>query len=463
MATGKDFDDMPGSKRKGKKVPAFILAIKAAEAAARAPKPKLELDFELSDDQKKAWAKILAWIPLPNTYAPYFILRGFSGTGKSTLMRMLASHECEYDVMLTAPTNKAAKVLKQLTGSPAKTTFSALGLVMEEEEDRLVMRYVKDAPYIPSSTIMVVDEGSMVNRSLTEFVEKTRLAYGFKVMYVGDPAQLPPVGETRSVVWDKTRHPERRAFLKQVMRFDSQLLALSVRIRDNLKAREYQSPITDDHDENGGVYLLSSKKRFEKVLLAAIKSPADCEELKVIAWRNRTVDYYNDLIRNHLGFTKRFHVGDRLMMKAPVRMDKAVLASIDDEVVVTSIDRDVIRHDDGEEIQVYALETTGDVNLMLYVPVNQSDLDAKLAILAARARRIKGYQGKAAWREFFAFKERFHQVRYGYSFTSHRSQGSSIREVFVDQQDILANPEHREAMKCLYVSCTRATTSLYTF
>lgn len=420
---------------------------------------------KLSQDQRNAWAKLKTWV---HTNQPYFVLRGFAGTGKTFLLEMLISDPATQgkNYIFTAPTNKAKKVLSASLGVQASTTYSALGLKMVETEDGvLTMDFdASTKPYIPKGSILVVDEGSMVGDELKNFIAEARKHNGCKVLYVGDPAQLPPVGQTSSRVWRVTEDRSCRAMLKEVMRFDNQLLALSVKLRQGLKDNCYKSPVKSDNDENGGVYLLSSQHKFEQAILRGVNCPADFTGRKVIAWRNKTVDRYNNLVRDHLGFKDRFVTGDQLMIAAPVDVDGRILASVDDEVVVRSVTRRSVKHvDSGLTVPVWQLTVEGDVSLVLNVPVDDSDLEGLLSELADQAKKEQGFKRKTAWAKFWSFKRLFHKVRYGWAMTAHRCQGSTYENVFVDQMDILANSDKRTAFKCLYTAFTRPTTRAFTY
>jgi exodeoxyribonuclease-5 len=65
------------------------------------------------------------------------------------------------------------------------------------------------------------------------------------------------------------------------------------------------------------------------------------------------------------------------------------------------------------------------------------------------------------WKKFWDHKDLFHDVKYAYALTAHRSQGSTYENVWVDFQDILLNRNRKEAFQCLYVACSRPTTRLY--
>jgi exodeoxyribonuclease-5 len=65
------------------------------------------------------------------------------------------------------------------------------------------------------------------------------------------------------------------------------------------------------------------------------------------------------------------------------------------------------------------------------------------------------------WKKFWEHKELFHDIKYAYALTAHRSQGSTYENVWVDYQDVLFNRNRKEAFQCLYVACSRPTTCLH--
>lgn len=370
-------------------------------------------------------------------------------------------------MIFTAPTNKATKVLSRAVGRAAATTYSALGLRMVQDEDTTKMDFGVKIPYIPEGSILVVDEASMCSSDLVKFLDKARMINNCKVLYVGDPAQLPPVGEDSSPCWQITQDPSCRAFLKEVMRFDNQLLTAATNIRECLLNEDWITPLVDDHDDDGGVYLLQEARFLRSVL--AIGSPEGFSDTKLIAWRNKTVDLYNRRIRESFGFKEQFKVTDRLLLAAPIKMkdsnqpgQSTIIGHIDDEVVVLEAS-ETFRTVDKVRVPIWLLQVEGDIPLELSIPTDPVQLNKVLAHRADAARHAQKSQRRAAWAAFWEVKDMFNVVRYGYAMTAHRAQGSTYTHTFVDQKDILLNSVKDEAFRCLYVACTRATDSLITF
>jgi exodeoxyribonuclease-5 len=413
----------------------------------------------LSKDQIEAWDKLRTWV---YNQEPFFVLRGFAGTGKTFLLQLL--NELKVRVYYSAPTNKAAKVVGSAIGDIAKTTYSMLGLRMEQIEDKLVLVSAGVPPYFPKNAILVVDEASMVGTELYKAICSAREKCNIKILLVGDPMQLPPVGESRSPAWSSASNKECKAMLKQVMRYDNQLLVLATELRRCIKDKDWWSPLVSDHTDTG-VWKYKNEDQFRRSILKAIDELDDIKLLtnnKVIAWRNKTVDGYNKMIRKHLGFKEEYCVGDILLLAEPIEEDGTLLAHTDDEFRVTSVGHSVIAVDD-KEIEVWSLQVQGDKQFTLSIAEDPYEVDFILSQKAAFAKKQKEPFRKSAWKDFWRTKAKFNKVRYGYALTAHRAQGSTYTNCWIDQMDILCNTNKKEAFRCLYVAATRATTNLYSF
>lgn len=417
---------------------------------AAPPPPKLQ--HPLTEGQKAAWANINRWL---KTSDSFFLLRGYAGTGKSYLMQMLLT--LDQNFVFSAPTNKATAVLSEFLNAPAKTTYSVLGMRMDTDEDKLKLTVADELPDLGRNPILVIDEAGMIPKFMADLLASACAKRGWRVLFVGDPAQLNPVGEDRSVVWSMAR-PENRSLLSEVVRFDNELLQLSMRIRKRIRTENYaQGIIRDDNSDGEGVFVTTRASMLRK--LKSLKLD-DWKDNKVMCWRNRTVDSYNDVIRKSLGFNNTFEVGENILMAAPLFAEGGILAYTDEELQVTNIADRVFNYDEGS-VDAYVL-STADRDFNLYVPKSFDRLNsilAKRADIASRATRNR----KAAWKSFWDLKNTFQSVKYGYALTVHRMQGSTVKHAYVDQQDILVNQNKLEAFRCLYVAATRPQLSLTTY
>ena len=339
--------------------------------------------INLSVDQQEALKAIKKWI---KTKERFFLLQGFAGTGKTFLTKLIAQSNIP-NLYFSATTNKASKVLENNLGVSVKTIYSLLGLKMEEREDRLVLTKSDKPIYFPKGSIIVVDEASMVGRELLNVIISMP---AIRVIFVGDPAQLPPVNEISSPAWKTIDKESNRAILRTVMRNDNELLNMATEIRACLREKNYISPIRQDVSAEGdGVFLFDSKREFEDHLLSKIRS-VNFNETKVIAWRNDTVNYYNTIIRRKLGFTQKYEAGDIILIGKPVVRNDEFIAHTDDEYIVEeATNENYVVIDDIHDIEYWELYVkNNNQEIILKVPVDQDALNVLLSRKAIEAKNV---------------------------------------------------------------------------
>lgn len=418
------------------------------------PEPPQFTQIELTQDQQTAWGKLNKFLALSEDEAPIFVLKGFAGTGKSFMMKKLL--DLPHNFIFSAPTNKASKVLSDFLDQPVKTTYSVLGLRMTAEEDQLVLK-AHPVPDLGNKPILVIDECGMVPKFMATMLKQACADHDWRIIFVGDPAQWNPIGEPRSIVWSMAP-PEHRAMLREVRRFDNEILVLSTKIRERIIEKNYSVKIRNDNSNGEGVFVLSHYEFLQKIKSLKLE---DWAMTKVTAWRNSTVDGYNKLIRKSLGFTKQYEPNDLVLMGAPLLSDDAILAHTDEELKIISVEFRIFTFPEGE-IQAYAIAVQ-DKPYTLFVPKDPGFLESMLSKRAARASSLSGRERTRAWASFWELKNTFQLLRYGYAMTTHRLQGTTLDHVFVDQQDILSNPNKLESFRGLYVSATRPRKTFTTY
>lgn len=414
---------------------------------------------QLNAEQSYAVERLLSYLQDPDPANWSFTFSGFAGTGKTFCMREVVDRcaGSAIQIAYTAPTNKAAKVLRGVTGT-AGTIFSLLGLRIDKsgELKQLVAGKKTDLSDI---NVIFVDEASMVNRNLFQILESEAKRFSTKVVFMGDAAQLPPVGESRSMIWDGVAG----ATLHRVMRHDNQILSLVTDIRGQQDSLAPCFSPKSSNDATGGVYKLTKNDFKESIYDAACRGEfADGQQSKVVAWRNVRVGEYNALIRAAIfgadaipGF---YLPGERIVAAGPCVRGDVTLLHTDDEAIVESVKE--CKHPlepkyNGLELKCRT-EDNRVIRLLAIHPSSQQAFANDAEQLAHDARG----NGKL-WKRFWDHKELFHDLKYGYALTAHRAQGSTYENVWVDYQDILFNRNRKEAFQCLYVACSRPTTRLY--
>ena len=175
----------------------------------------------LTTQQQKVLDSINAFL---NSDVSIFILKGYAGTGKTTMISHIIDEVTKINKMpiLMAPTGRAARVLESKTKKEASTIHRRIYELdtIETQEDSDDIRYIfplKEEEYKAKDHICIVDESSMigtreVHNELFEFgtgsLLNDLLTYvaphrGGKVIFIGDPMQLPPVGDNTSNALDE--------------------------------------------------------------------------------------------------------------------------------------------------------------------------------------------------------------------------------------------------------------------
>jgi hypothetical protein len=415
--------------------------------------------YGLTEKQDAVFNKILQFLSSPTQR--FFRLSGYAGVGKTYLVQILNEQLTSLSQINTAPTNKATKVLsKKIKYNQCKTIYSVLGIKMEADEDKLVLTFPNRPFNINHYDVIYIDEASMLTEALVKYIiEISNLFPRVKWIFSADFAQLNPIGEDLSMIW-KLKIPS--VTMTEVVRYDNEILKFATMLRDCvINYPDYHLRIKSDHHNSQGVW----KKRQSDFLALALKAARlglfhEEDDAKVVCWRNATVAYYNDLIRSEVygrhANKERFVAGDRLFLAS--RLDReGQKADIDDEGTVVSAK--TVHNTKYKDIKCYAVVVKLDVGKTVTLNVlheSSEDLfQSRKNELAAAAK-----QDKKKWGAFWALAEEFDRVRYSYSATSHRVQGSTLKTSFVDVSDVLANRNSIEALRSLYVASTRPTDSL---
>lgn len=422
------------------------------------------MTFKLNDEQSAAVEAMLAFLASPDE--SFFLLEGPAGTGKTFCIQDLLNHDIGRTVF-TAPTNKAVRVLRETLESSdckpeTKTIYSLLGLRLEPNGEVRELKGPErnEAVDLSEYSVVIGDEASMMASILLPYIKDAARNYRLKFIFMGDPYQLPPVGEDSSPIW---KLAQRKASLTRVMRYDNQILKLATSVRNEIMSLAPQFKRRSDNSGGEGVWDLGSTEFMQRVLEAAangeFSQPADS---KAIAWRNVTVNELNRLIRFRIfneAAAKHWLPEDRLAVREPAKdLEGNLVAFTDDEGVVRAAVEDW--HPYYPEFKVWRLSVTLDDGRLVVLnclhPDSAQDFKSRLDGLAVRART-----DRKLWREFWALRESFHQAAHGYAITAHRSQGSTYNSVYVQWSDILRNTNRAEAFRCLYVACTRPKKRLF--
>lgn len=410
--------------------------------------------------QQEALAKLP---PFLASEEPIFRLSGSAGTGKTFTSQEIPGMVTKGRVVGCGPTHKSVGVLAtRLPDIECMTIHRFLGLKPKRTGDTqtLTRRRDFDASEVYDVRVVILDEGSMADSQLLEFIRKDIEQWGRKYIILGDRYQLPPVGELYSPAFTLPLPDSCSVELTEIMRHAGPIVRTATKVRDAIIAKE--EPKIIGSQENGkGVFLLK-RSAWEEKLRELVhheqykKNPDFC---RVVAYTNATVLQHAQFIRQSLGepMDIPFCVGDNLTANEAWILEDEIMFNTGTEFSVAALEPH--SHPIYPEIKGWQVWLEG----FSAVPVYVLDIlgsgaayKNKLAALASIAKQPGG-----GWHPYYALLEFYADLRPAYAITAHKSQGSTFQSVFVDLRDIYTNRKQSEADRCLYVAITRASENVF--
>ena len=415
---------------------------------------------DLSEDQRHAMHELLEF---DANATPVHALSGPAGSGKTTLVGEFV-RRCTRNVEATATTNKAARVAAQMTGTEPKTIHSLLGLQPRNDDHlgRATLKQVRE-PEIEPGTLVIVDECSMIDSELLLKIKQHACALRFKVLFVGDAYQLPPVHESQSPVFAGVPTSHLTTIHRQAL--DNPVLAFANEFRATLDGAGMPRVRPMGHQ-----VVTLDPDAFVGRMLDVFAWSAGRHSVKALAYTNERVHELNQVIRRHLigpEADERAHLpGERFIANTAIKVGERLVVPTEGEVVIVSSEPAWFQVGEvifaGENVKVRYL---GEV-LDLHVPTDWPRAHQALRVVAQTAnglqRRYRAgeYQvdaeRRAAWRTFFAAKEWLHDLRPVHASTVHKSQGSTYQHAFIDAGDIGRCTRADVLARLMYVAVSRA-------
>lgn len=400
----------------------------------------------LTNDQKKAFDEIIAFLCDPT--APFFVVEGYAGTGKTFMMRevirewgriqnaitMVCPQHNILDMVFTATTNKAAGELARSTGWKTRTIHSALGLTISFSNGKQILKERLNHDPIRNSVI-IVDECSYLDDDvIKKLLSRT---VNCKFIFLGDPAQLVPVGYEHAPIFTKGLPTVR---MTEVRRNSGHILDLATKFRDTV-----ETGVFPQFKPDGEEVIWLPRPDFGKAIDQEFgRKLWNYEYSKVLVWRNTKAVEYGDYIRTVVSGETEMRSGDFVSNNSYVMhaTRKSVLKT-DELVYLQDIGPDDTLFDTlGNWVKIN--------NLYWFKPKHPSDFGKA----QARAFKLLDPQVKNKWlREI----ETWVDLRALTSQTVNKSQGSTYKQVFIDLDDIKHCPSANQIARMLYVGTSRAS------
>lgn len=438
-----------------------------------------------------------------------YVLKGWAGTGKtycvSVLIRFVLNvmHPTHnwYKIAVTGPTNKSVRVIKKTSGivNPRvtfQTIHKLLGLTerITSEGQQEFVNQGDFKPAINQMKLLIIDEVSMLNDDL--FHEILKYREKIKIICMGDPAQIPPVGRPDCIPFREelaSAYRIKTLNLKQIMRQkeDNAIIESSVAIRSDLeKSKNPVEPVTKVNSNGEGIEFLNlncsdTRRGFSDRLAQYFNSKDfrnDSEYAKIIAWRNKTVATMNDVIRKVIygdeALGSKILVGEKLIANSPIIQGETIVLNTNEEFTVDSfvIKSDDLRykisdHPDSDPFGItlkyydavvsYLDDEDERIKVNIDILHEDSEIEFKKLANILKLRAIEKKGKDKSWIVYYNFLRKYADVNFAYAISCHKSQGSTYNTTFVLEDDIDMNWDIVERNRIKYTAYTRASRKLY--
>jgi hypothetical protein len=492
---------------------------------------------ELTNSQKNAIDKLDLF--LNDSDEKIFVLKGFGGTGKTFLTKGITDYFelREINYILAAPTGKAAKVIQNKTLKSATTIHKAIYSFRdlqdeskEKNEDTYKIFFNIDEHSVqPSNTVFIFDEASMIGdnyqknefykfgsaKLLSDLFQFTNIfdkKFNNKIIFIGDTAQLPPIGMKTSpaldinYLYDKLQINVKSTELTDVVRQQKQsgILLNSINLRKQMLNKNFQNGASLDlnYDDINEIKESDLISEYIKSCNGQIS-----DNSIIIASKNELVDNYNSLVRDYFFPNKKYITEDDKVMAIEnyrdpnfpifngdygyvkvvyddiIQRDIAVRTTIENESITVTVPLRFKR----VQIEFIGINNPFTIDALIFENIlyrnkiyanssfendikryvlSDSDIAAieKKALyldVANRAEMLGIKDDKKKFRKFMAEDPYYNalKVKFGYAITCHKAQGSEWENVFLNCN--YHNKYSLDYLRWLYTAITRSTKKLY--
>lgn len=473
----------------------------------RAPRP---IDFDVfQDEQRPAVEEIIAYIEGESPHR-MMVLTGYAGTGKSFVVGKLQDwilYAKKMKVAVSAPTNKAVQVCKDMceivdNRLTFATIHSLLGL--KESYDRqgraIFVPDTNEPASLESFQVLFLDEASMLDDDLFRMIEPF-VEDGLKIIFIGDPAQIPPVNRIDCIPFIKKHQLKYKIGVCELTKIRRQeagnpLLGFATEIREQRFNETFEYEY--DVQLTNGMGLVPIYKSAKDVIYQICDTYfsnsifSDYPDfMKVVSWTNKVGNAVNTRIRelvykDRLAYERKKDPDYKLPMLLPeekMLADKPIFEGR--QIVMTTNTEFVVKNYEVKETK-YVAEVAGHIIAREVFKYYETEVEV-MTIKGLRRFRIMivhedsaetyktaqqmtemyGQQMNhtslrgAAWGTHYALKKFFAAVKYNYAITAHKAQGSSYENCMMIEWNMLESGKHEEANRIRYVAATRARKHLF--
>lgn len=397
-------------------------------------------------------------------------ISGAAGTGKSFLTSSIVSHLHfnEVEVICTTPTHKALHVLKEMvienncSDIDCRTIHSYLCLKVTNNTQTGKVELKRDYRNdIKSCDVLIIDESSMLSEELFDLIMKSLKKKLFKVvLFIGDRYQLPnPNGEINPVndikAFELTKIV-RQAESNPIIGFAT-IVRKYIQEQNYLPINKYKNIIKEYQKNNlNEIKIISDFNEFMTDYMTSTNTKM------VTCYTNKKVQHYNDIIR-----CAKYNATNVFQIEQFIK---------DEELVFTEAHTDKddnIIHMNNETIQIDSLKKVKSFDIFYWEILTKKGKIVKIVDRESQQKRQENLEqlkieaiSKNNWKNYFDSLKEFQKAIHIYSCTIHKSQGSSIDDVYIDLEEIFYYSKYCDIdliYRLLYVGYTRAKKRLILF
>ncbi|MBQ9961852.1 MAG: AAA family ATPase [Alistipes sp.] len=450
-----------------------------------------KLSVQPTENQKKIIESFSNYLSEDNS-STFFILNGYAGTGKTTLIAAIVSalKSLGIKTILLAPTGRAAKVLSQYSGEKALTIHKRIYREQTNAayESKFSLNINRE-----NEALFIVDEASMLSSGtnadktifgsgslLDDLIQYVRSGKRCRLMFVGDSAQLPPVGDDYSPALSPVEFLPFGEVVYQTMdevvrqEQSSGILFNATLVRCMLENSIFEIPhldmqYNDIEAVNDGDFLEKLQECYDKY---------GRDQTIVITRSNKRANRYNEGIRRNILFAEEeIESGDMLMV---VKNNYHYTERIEDCPMSFIANGDIARlkrirrfeelygfryanavlefgdYDNTEIECKVLLDTINSESPSLTYEQSQKlfyEVEKDYADIKSKIKRFKEIREN----EYFNAL----QVKFSYAVTCHKAQGGQWSAVFIDRFLFGDEPMTKDMLRWLYTALTRATERVF--
>ena len=446
-----------------------------------------QLPFEPTEQQTQL-IELLGAFLMSTDNEKVFLLRGYAGTGKTSVVSALvrALNELKQKTMLLAPTGRAAKVISGYSGFPAFTIHKKIYRQKSMSEFRFQL-----ADNLHTHTLFIVDEASMISNSGTEtlfgsgrllddLIEFVYGGEGCSLLLLGDTAQLPPVMQPHSPALEPDKimgyglhlqqftltHVVRQALESGILHNATLLRQQLLEEKTDVFPRFELDGFSDICKLNGSELLDEIQRSYDGV---------GVEDTIVVTRSNKRANIYNNGIRARVMMKEdELSSGDLLMITRNNYFWNKPYKEIDfiangDILQVTRVRKyHEIYGFRFVDLSLRSLDYDWEIDARIWLDALQSESPAAMnemtnKLFQAVAEDYPEITTKKLLYKKILENEFYNalQVKFAYAVTCHKAQGGQWKKVFIDPGQINDDQLNSDFYRWLYTALTRATETVF--